>query len=73
VRYLVEPVGVHHKPVDRIQQGDSVMIPMLAMNRAKDVWGDDAMDFRYIFLQVIELTAHANPKGLNAGMTFQRR
>ncbi|KAG9084063.1 hypothetical protein FRC06_004251, partial [Ceratobasidium sp. 370] len=29
-----------------IQKWDTVMIPILAMNRAKDVWGDDAMEFR---------------------------
>ncbi|KAG8774413.1 hypothetical protein FRC12_001982 [Ceratobasidium sp. 428] len=29
-----------------IQKWDTVMIPILAMNRAKDVWGEDAMEFR---------------------------
>ncbi|KAG9090311.1 hypothetical protein FRC06_001130, partial [Ceratobasidium sp. 370] len=29
----------------KVQKGDSVMIPILAMNRAKDVWGEDAMEF----------------------------
>ncbi|KAG8723380.1 hypothetical protein FRC09_003580 [Ceratobasidium sp. 395] len=29
-----------------IQKWDVVMIPILAMNRAKDVWGEDAMEFR---------------------------
>ncbi|KAG9120094.1 hypothetical protein FRC07_004565 [Ceratobasidium sp. 392] len=29
-----------------IQKWDTVIIPILAMNRAKDVWGEDAMDFR---------------------------
>ncbi|KAG8703779.1 hypothetical protein FRC08_002633 [Ceratobasidium sp. 394] len=30
----------------KMQKGDSVMIPILAMNRTKDVWGEDAMEFR---------------------------
>ncbi|KAG9084632.1 hypothetical protein FS749_005084, partial [Ceratobasidium sp. UAMH 11750] len=30
----------------RIQKGDTVVIPILAMNRAKDVWGEDAMEFK---------------------------
>ncbi|KAF8750505.1 cytochrome p450 [Rhizoctonia solani] len=30
----------------RVQKGDSISIPILAMNRAKDVWGEDALDFK---------------------------
>ncbi|KAG8794508.1 hypothetical protein FRC12_023915 [Ceratobasidium sp. 428] len=30
----------------RIQKWDVVRIPILAMNRAKDVWGEDALEFR---------------------------
>ncbi|KAF8738044.1 cytochrome p450, partial [Rhizoctonia solani] len=30
----------------RVQKGDSISIPILAMNRAKDVWGEDAVDFK---------------------------
>ncbi|KAG8685816.1 hypothetical protein FRC11_010041, partial [Ceratobasidium sp. 423] len=30
----------------RLQKGDSIAIPVLAMNRAKDVWGEDALDFK---------------------------
>ncbi|CAE6439362.1 unnamed protein product [Rhizoctonia solani] len=30
----------------RVRKGDSIVIPLLAMNRAKDVWGDDALDFK---------------------------
>ncbi|ELU38044.1 cytochrome P450 [Rhizoctonia solani AG-1 IA] len=29
-----------------VQKGDSISIPILAMNRAKDVWGEDALDFK---------------------------
>ncbi|KAG8739825.1 hypothetical protein FRC10_005086 [Ceratobasidium sp. 414] len=31
----------------RMQKWDVVIIPILAMNRAKDVWGEDAMEFRH--------------------------
>ncbi|KAG9119978.1 hypothetical protein FRC07_004717 [Ceratobasidium sp. 392] len=30
----------------RVQKWDAVRIPILAMNRAKDVWGEDALEFR---------------------------
>ncbi|KAG9121150.1 hypothetical protein FRC07_003018 [Ceratobasidium sp. 392] len=30
----------------KLQKGDAMLIPILAMNRSKDVWGDDAMEFR---------------------------
>ncbi|CEL63637.1 Cholesterol 24-hydroxylase OS=Mus musculus GN=Cyp46a1 PE=2 SV=1 [Rhizoctonia solani AG-1 IB] len=30
----------------RLQKGDAISIPILAMNRAKDVWGEDALDFK---------------------------
>ncbi|CAE6439371.1 unnamed protein product [Rhizoctonia solani] len=29
----------------RVRKGDSVAIPVLSVNRAKEVWGEDAMDF----------------------------
>lgn len=29
-----------------LQKGDSIAIPILAMHRDKDVWGEDAMEFR---------------------------
>ncbi|KAG9124666.1 hypothetical protein FRC07_010713 [Ceratobasidium sp. 392] len=37
--------GVTHSEI-RIQKWDSIRIPIAAMNRAKDVWGDDALEFR---------------------------
>ncbi|KEP47409.1 cytochrome P450 family protein [Rhizoctonia solani 123E] len=30
----------------RVQKGDSIAIPVLAMNRAKDIWGEDALEFK---------------------------
>ncbi|CAE7112068.1 unnamed protein product [Rhizoctonia solani] len=29
----------------RVQEGDSVVIPILSINRSKDIWGEDAMEF----------------------------
>ncbi|KAG9094931.1 hypothetical protein FS749_011509 [Ceratobasidium sp. UAMH 11750] len=29
-----------------VQKGDAVFIPILAMNRAKEVWGEDSMEFK---------------------------
>ncbi|KAH7338597.1 cytochrome P450 [Rhizoctonia solani] len=29
----------------RVQKGDSVVIPILSINRAKDIWGEDALEF----------------------------
>ncbi|KAG8686029.1 hypothetical protein FRC11_009638 [Ceratobasidium sp. 423] len=29
----------------RVRKGDSIVIPILSVNRAKDVWGEDSMDF----------------------------
>ncbi|KAG9084062.1 hypothetical protein FRC06_004250, partial [Ceratobasidium sp. 370] len=38
--------GIVQKEI-RIQKWDTIVIPILAMNRAKDVWGEDAMEFKY--------------------------
>ncbi|KAG8740821.1 hypothetical protein FRC10_003849 [Ceratobasidium sp. 414] len=46
---VAESYKDHHGVVRteiQIQKWDTVMIPILAMNRAKDVWGEDAMEFR---------------------------
>ncbi|TFK35548.1 cytochrome P450 [Crucibulum laeve] len=37
--------GITHNEV-RITKGESVMIPLLAVNRSKDIWGEDASEFR---------------------------
>ncbi|KAG8681346.1 hypothetical protein FRC08_015699 [Ceratobasidium sp. 394] len=29
-----------------VQEGDAVFIPILAMNRAKEIWGEDSMEFK---------------------------
>lgn len=30
----------------RVAKGDSIFIPILALNRAKDIWGEDAFEFK---------------------------
>lgn len=39
-RYGVEQTHI------TMQKGDAVFIPILAMNRVKEIWGDDAMEFK---------------------------
>lgn len=34
-----------------------MMIPILAMNRDKSIWGDDAMEFKYAFFSVLSMSA----------------
>jgi len=41
----VDRKGVRHDTI-RVQKGDSMFIPILAMNRSKDIWGEDAHEFR---------------------------
>ncbi|QRV94594.1 cytochrome P450 family protein [Ceratobasidium sp. AG-Ba] len=50
---VVVPVGEEFKDRNevprkeiRMQKGDAIWIPLLPTNRAKDVWGDDAMEFK---------------------------
>ena len=31
----------------RIKKGDTLLIPVLALNRSKSIWGDDALEFKY--------------------------
>lgn len=33
----------------RIRKGDVIYIPILAMNRSKDIWGEDAAEFKYVY------------------------
>ncbi|KAF8604786.1 cytochrome P450 [Ceratobasidium sp. AG-I] len=37
--------GVEHSHIT-LQKGDTVYIPIVAMNRLKEIWGEDAMEFR---------------------------
>jgi cytochrome P450 len=34
--------------LDRIKEGDGIFIPIVSLNRLKDVWGDDAGEFMYV-------------------------
>ncbi|QRW13171.1 cytochrome P450 family protein [Ceratobasidium sp. AG-Ba] len=35
-----------------VQSGDAIFIPILAMNRAKAIWGEDAREFRQAFFMI---------------------
>ena len=34
--------------VVRIGKGDTILIPILALNSAKHIWGEDAAEFKYV-------------------------
>lgn len=31
-----------------IAKGNKVMLPILAANRSKEIWGEDALEFKYV-------------------------
>lgn len=36
-----------------VGKGDFVFIPILAVNRAKDIWGEDSFEFRCIIMFLV--------------------
>lgn len=34
--------------LNRVKKGQTMMVPILAMNRDKSIWGEDAKEFRYV-------------------------
>lgn len=32
--------------VDRVKKGETIFIPIIAVNRDKAIWGEDATDFK---------------------------
>lgn len=34
-------------PRRRVAKGNKVVIPILAMNRSAEIWGEDSLEFRY--------------------------
>ncbi|QRV98590.1 cytochrome P450 family protein [Ceratobasidium sp. AG-Ba] len=54
-----------------VQSGDAIFIPILAMNRAKAIWGEDAREFRQVFFNdTIASLIEPETTGLNVGMIF---
>ncbi|KAG8743099.1 hypothetical protein FRC10_000399 [Ceratobasidium sp. 414] len=47
-RPITDRNGVERSSIT-VQEGDAVFIPILAMNRAKEIWGEDAMEFKLVF------------------------
>ena len=33
----------------RVTKGDSIAIPIAALNRSKEMWGEDALEFKYVY------------------------
>lgn len=46
--------------VVKLNEGDEVRIPIHPMNTAKDVWGEDANEFKYVNLPVLSVDGFAN-------------
>ncbi|KAG8743097.1 hypothetical protein FRC10_000397 [Ceratobasidium sp. 414] len=47
-RAFKDRTGVERTSV-LIQKGDLIVLPILAMNRNKEIWGEDSAEFRYAF------------------------
>ena len=43
IRFVCLTSSIH--PLSSIRKGDTVMIPILALNRCRSLWGEDAMEF----------------------------
>ena len=46
--------------VVKLNEGDEVRIPIHPMNTAKDVWGEDANEFKYVNLPALSVDGFAN-------------
>lgn len=36
----------------RVCKGQTIQIPILALNRSKEIWGEDAREFKYVFISI---------------------
>lgn len=36
----------------RVKKGTMVLIPILAVNRDKSIWGQDSMEFMYVYVSL---------------------
>lgn len=61
--------------LDRINKGEIVIIPILAVNRDKSIWGEDAMEFRSLMFWLVQITVYLSPHTLidqKDGNQFQK-
>lgn len=42
----------------RIRKGTPVTMPIVAINHSKELWGEDAMEFRWVVEFVVAVAAH---------------
>jgi len=46
-----------HLPLCRIKEGQTLLIPILALNRAKSIWGEDSLEFKCV-VQYLSMGPH---------------
>ena len=65
---------VELKSVCSVKEGDGIFIPIAAINQAKETWGTDAMEFKYVhskcFHHVYLLAHYHSFTVLNVGSTY---
>ncbi|KAI0031691.1 cytochrome P450 [Vararia minispora EC-137] len=65
----IDNEGVEHSGIP-VVAGDSIIIPILAMNRSKAIWGDDAYEFKPERWTDLPATASSIPGVWGSSMTF---
>jgi cytochrome P450 len=58
-----------------ISKGDVIIVPIVAINRSRELWGSDAHEFKCVFLRLVAYLLPRVPPptaGLNGGKTFRR-
>ncbi|EIW74059.1 cytochrome P450 [Coniophora puteana RWD-64-598 SS2] len=66
---VVDRYGVQRHEI-RIQKGDSIWVPILAVNRSKEIWGEDAHEFRPERWESTPEAAHQIPGVWGNMLTF---
>lgn len=44
----IRPHAEFSSATTSIAKGNKVMLPILAANRSKEIWGEDALEFKYV-------------------------
>ena len=65
----------HNTPssTNRIAKGDSILLPILAINRSKRLWGPDAYEFKYVIVSfLLSVIVNGYATDPNGGTTSPR-